>query len=214
MDSKYHFIDCSRVRDKTAWKLPIKFGPSCQTSSLGRRSSTTAGCMESHSSKGIWCGCTAPSSPGASLGTSTALGRGRIRSSADPQRQCTGCNTRDSDVSDWWYIHFDRLKLCPPGTRVPLTSPIQQRQADAPSPQRPLVGTELVDDDVLPSQPQPDHGHVTSPPPEVGMAPESSSPLVTTRDPPSPPLVAPPSRYPRRNRTQPDRYCPGASHRT
>ena len=100
-------------------------------------------------------------------------------------------------------VHFDRLKRCAPGTRLPVLPSDRVQESREPPIYGPTpVGTdlEMVEDDpgdiLLPGR------AVAHPTPPV-----MSEPLHRDRTPFNPVLSAPRvPRYPRRNRTQPDRY--------
>ena len=119
-------------------------------------------------------------------------------------------------------VHFNRLKPCSPGVRIP--GDIQRQGRQQPQPQ-PLVGTrlELVDDDdttqeaapavmmPAPQQSSPmtgagDASNIASP--QLTLASEQScSPFVSP-----PPPTSPSRRYPQRTRKAPDWLYPSINH--
>ena len=114
-------------------------------------------------------------------------------------------------------VHFDRLKACSPDTRLP-TSVRRPRPAPSFSLNTP-VGTdlELLDDlTVAPDMDQDRPPDVTVPgggldiePDTVTQSGGTLTPAAVNNDHPETPEV---SRYPRRIRSQPDRYCPITKH--
>ena len=118
-------------------------------------------------------------------------------------------------------VYFDRLKLCPPTTRLPRTE-VQSSQRRAPSFSSPPIGTslELADEADCPTSLQLDTAPSLEPispaPAEVSPEPSplpsehSTSELSPLHSPETLPQIE--HRYPRRERTQPDRFCPVIHH--
>ena len=114
-------------------------------------------------------------------------------------------------------VHRNRLKPCPAGTRLPWT-PNKQPQVAQPS-QRPQVGDslELIDDDSEDPCSCPASGSVDGPAPGSlanDGALRSPEPAIAdeTLHPPSSDTATPTPRYPRRQRSAPNRLYPTVSH--
>ena len=112
-------------------------------------------------------------------------------------------------------VHFDRLKPCSPDTRLPITTP-QRSGATASLPAAPPVGTdlELLEDpyvDITPHDMPDPGGGLSTQNSATQHTPSSGTPVLLgpAPDPPSSPQA---SRYPRRTRSQPNRYRPGSTY--